>query len=328
VANQGTKAVGEGPLVSAVIHVRDGLTYLPDAIDSVASQAVSGLEIVVVDEGSVDGTAEWLRARAKAEPRLVLLRASGEGPSAARNRGIAAARAPLIAFLEAGNAWLPGKLVPQLACHAADPELVFSFGDYLQLEPSGQHYTTCFEHCPAFRQVARAPTEGGSAYRRLRRARERLLAERIVGISTVVARRDALQFAGGFKEGLGSAADWDLWLRLASTGPVAFTPALGARCMTRNSDRAGSEARVRVACMRQMLAAHAPQIAQDSGGAGAIRRARANLLRAEAELAKLEGRHRTAVAAEFGALIRAPSFQLGRSIAAGLLRAATRAPWR
>jgi hypothetical protein len=170
--------------------------------------------------------------------------------------------------------------------------------------------------------VARAPTDGCLGYRRLKHAPAHLLAESIVGTSTVIARRDALQSAGGFDNSLRSASDRDLWLRLAATGPVAFTPALGARCLALRSDRAGSEARVRVACMRRILEIHAPYVALDRKGAGAVRLGWANLLEAEAELARLEGRHRSAVAADLHALIHAPSLRLTCAVMADFVRAA------
>jgi hypothetical protein len=133
-----------------------------------------------------------------------------------------------------------------------------------------------------------------------------------------------LQNAGGFETSLRSASDWDLWLRLAQTGPVAFTADLGTRHLLPPTGVASGEARVRAACMSQILAAHAPRVMADTGGPEAVRRAQANLLAVEAELARLEGRRWTAVAANLRALLRTPSRQLGWIMLGDLLKAARR----
>lgn len=196
------------PEVSVVIPTRDCLAYLPAALSSIEAQGLRSFEVLVIDDGSLDGTAEWLGARASAVPWLRVIAAAGEGPSAARNRGIAAAHAPLIAFLDADDVWLPGKLDAQLAFHRGRPEVLLSFTDYLHVDPSGAECGTCFEYWPSFRAVI-LDGRAVRGYRPLERAPQRILAENVVGTSTVVARRDALQNASGFDASLRSAADWD-----------------------------------------------------------------------------------------------------------------------
>lgn len=117
------------PALSVVIPVHDGARTLARAIDSVLAQSARvPMEIIVVDDASRDASADI--ARAYPEVRLVQRSAStpdggGAGPAVARNLGIRHARAELIAFNDADDAWLPNKLELQLGLLAARPELDF-----------------------------------------------------------------------------------------------------------------------------------------------------------------------------------------------------------
>ena len=77
-------------------------------------QAIEDLEILVVDDGSTDGTGEWLAKEAFLDRRIIPLQADGGGPGFARNLAISHARAPLVAFLDADDLWWPHKLARQL----------------------------------------------------------------------------------------------------------------------------------------------------------------------------------------------------------------------
>ena len=88
------------PLVSIIIPTRNREALVPAAIDSVLNQTQQDFELIVVDDGSTDATQEVLRAYGN---RIACLRIDPAGPSAARNRGIAAAQADLIAFLDSDD---------------------------------------------------------------------------------------------------------------------------------------------------------------------------------------------------------------------------------
>lgn len=110
------------PTVSFVIPVHNGAAYLGEAIASALAQTVPPLEVIVVDDGSTDGSAE-VAAAFGAPVRCLQRIQSGQG--AARNHGVQAARGDLIAFLDADDLAHPERLEQQLACFAARPQLAY-----------------------------------------------------------------------------------------------------------------------------------------------------------------------------------------------------------
>lgn len=256
------------PRCSVVIPTRDCLAFLPAALASVDAQACE-TEIIVVDDGSTDATTQWLQDQ-RPDVRLILGR--GEGPARARNLAISAARAPLVAFLDADDLWEPGKLGRQIAAHEARPEATLSFADYLHVDPDGGRHGTAYEFWSF-----PAPQED---YAPLPHAEATLLQTNLIGASTVVASREALVRAGGFAEDLPSAEDWDLWLRLASAGPV-----LAGRDVTMTYlMRPGGETRKRAArilAMERILARYEGR----AGFERALATAKGRLFAAQAEWA-------------------------------------------
>jgi glycosyltransferase involved in cell wall biosynthesis len=113
------------PLVSAIIPVRDGERYLEDAIRSVLDQSFDEFELIVVDDGSEDGTADVIRSMGGA---VRAIRQDPTGVGAALNRGVRASRGAFIAFLDADDLWTRRKLELQVAVLAGDPEIDLAFG--------------------------------------------------------------------------------------------------------------------------------------------------------------------------------------------------------
>jgi glycosyltransferase involved in cell wall biosynthesis len=111
------------PLVSVIIPVYNGEKYLAEALDSVAAQDYTPLETIVVDDGSTDGTAQLAQAR----PEVRYIYQTNQGGGGARNTGLAAATGDFIAFLDADDVWLPGKLHAQVAYLLAHPEVGIVF---------------------------------------------------------------------------------------------------------------------------------------------------------------------------------------------------------
>jgi glycosyltransferase involved in cell wall biosynthesis len=98
------------PEVSVIVPVYNAERYLEEALTSIESQAVSSLEIIVVDDGSTDGSADIARRF----HTVRYIHQGNRGPAAARNRGVALARGRSLAFLDADDLWAPGKLRLQL----------------------------------------------------------------------------------------------------------------------------------------------------------------------------------------------------------------------
>jgi glycosyltransferase involved in cell wall biosynthesis len=172
------------------------------AIRSALHQTLPPAEILVIDDGSADGTFQI--AESFGSPVRVLYQRRA-GAAAARNTGIAASIAPLIAFLDADDEWLPWRLQRQLPLHCRG--LAFSFCGSHEVDGTGRRLGDTFaEWCPV---------RGSEAWRTL-------LARNFVATPTVIADRRVLARAGGFDSRLKVGEDQDMWIRLALLGPVDF----------------------------------------------------------------------------------------------------------
>jgi glycosyltransferase involved in cell wall biosynthesis len=112
-------------LISVIIPVYNGERFLREAIDSVLSQDHSPFEVIVVDDGSADSSAILAESFGGV---VQCVRQQHGGAAAARNAGVALSKGGLLAFLDADDVWLPGKLRLQLDRLAADPSLECVFG--------------------------------------------------------------------------------------------------------------------------------------------------------------------------------------------------------
>ncbi len=186
------------PAVSVVIPTHQRRELVQRAIATVRAQTVRDLEIIVVDDGSTDGTAEAIAALGS-DVRYV--RQENQGVSAARNAGIAVARGAVVALLDSDDRWLPHHLAVSLEVLARHPEAVLC-STSPQFEIGGRQ-------APADAIVVDAlPT---------------LFVENTVGHpSSITIRRTALQASGGFDPDLRIMEGWELWLRLAAVGPFAM----------------------------------------------------------------------------------------------------------
>jgi glycosyltransferase involved in cell wall biosynthesis len=112
-------------LVSCIIPVYNGAAFIRDAVQSILAQTGTDTEIIVVDDGSTDDTPAVVATFGET---VRYLHQTNRGPAAARNAGIACARGDWIAFLDADDLWLPGKLPSQLRRFGERPELQVVFG--------------------------------------------------------------------------------------------------------------------------------------------------------------------------------------------------------
>jgi len=148
-------------VVSVIIPTHNFGQYIEEAVDSVLQQEVKDLEVIVVDDGSTDDTAERL-ARI-ADPRLKVARLAKVGVGAARNHGLNLARGRYIAFLDSDDRWRPNKLARQLAILESEPTVGFVFTNFVRFdEGRGFHTQTQFDLVPELAALPTRPTnEGG-----------------------------------------------------------------------------------------------------------------------------------------------------------------------
>jgi glycosyltransferase involved in cell wall biosynthesis len=113
------------PLVSVIIPTFNGSRHIRETLESVLQQSYQPIELIVVDDGSNDATAELVAASA---PQAILIRQSRRGHPAARNRGIEASTGAFLSFLDHDDLWTPHKIQSQMECFRADPQLDMVFG--------------------------------------------------------------------------------------------------------------------------------------------------------------------------------------------------------
>lgn len=180
--------------VSVILPTRNRRELLAAALASALARIGSEDEIVVVDDGSTDGTAEDFRSP---PPRVRFLPANGRGASAARNTGIAATSGEYLAFLDSDDEWLPGGLDEQIAALAADEGLGLSHARAAPIDANGRRHPVPI-HGRLEGDVVRS-----------------LLSRNPVTTSTVVVPRRVLREVGVFDEALARSMDRDLWTRIA-----------------------------------------------------------------------------------------------------------------
>ena len=187
--------------VSVVIPTYNSGPLVVEAVESVLAQTRAADEVIVVDDGSTDDTAEPLTAFG---PPVRYIQKENGGVSTARNRGVAEATGDWVAFLDADDVWHPRKLELQLPVLAANPELGM-LGTRVYDWPALRH--------PALdtineARVARVPLK-------------ELIIRNAFTTSTVIARRDVLRSVGEFDTDQFGTEDYDLWLRVAQRAGVA-----------------------------------------------------------------------------------------------------------
>jgi glycosyltransferase involved in cell wall biosynthesis len=178
-------------------------------VRSALGQAGVDVEVVVSLDGDDPALAEALAALR--DPRVRVVTHPAGGRSAARNRGLAVARHPLVAFLDDDDRLLPGGLAARVQALERHPQAVLVYGRPAVMDAQG-------------REVAgsrRAAAKGRETC--LDRHREQWLGRSLLP-STVLLRREVVERAGGFDEDLPTGEDWVFFLRAADVGPFVFLP--------------------------------------------------------------------------------------------------------
>lgn len=197
---QKTRLAVEFP-VSVIIPTYNRAAILGRAIESVLAQTLAPAEVIVVDDGSTDGTAALVR---RDYPQCRYLAQENRGVSAARNLGISAATGEWLAFLDSDDEWLPGKLEAQRQALLQSGERRLCHTEEIWIR-NGKRVNAMRKHGKS----------GGWIY-------QRCLPLCVISPSSVVIHRDVFRSYGGFDETLPACEDYDLWLRICAREPVVF----------------------------------------------------------------------------------------------------------
>jgi GT2 family glycosyltransferase len=239
------------PQVSVVIPTYNRAQFVFAAIASVIAQRCANFEMIVVDDGSTDGT--WLELErtaaavdAEHADRLAMqiVRTENRGVAAARNTGVALASAPLIAFLDSDDVWGPDKLACQIEDMRAHALCAIAQTDEYWLSNGGRVN-------PGLRHRKAA---GDIFIDSLRTC--------LVTPSTVILRAALLRELGGFDEDFTAAEDYDLWLRILVRHEIGFIPEHHATRRSGHRDRGQLSAtvpaidRFRILALLKLLGGH------------------------------------------------------------------------
>jgi glycosyltransferase involved in cell wall biosynthesis len=197
------------PRVTVLIPAYQVERYIDEALASARAQTVRDLEIIVVDDGSTDETAAIVARHAALDPRVRFICQDHAGISAARNRGLAEARAPWVALLDADDVAVPGRLERQLAFLDANPDVAV-LGAYGWHIGRGGRRMGVFEAGPTTRAAAMEMRKHDEVVY--------LLA------SSVILDREVIMQLGGFRKTFATAGDVELWTRVLDGHLVLALP--------------------------------------------------------------------------------------------------------
>ncbi|MEZ5491598.1 MAG: glycosyltransferase family A protein [Gammaproteobacteria bacterium] len=221
--------------ISVIIPTFNRARVLARALDSVFAQLLLPMEVVVVDDGSTDSTAELVRGN---YPTVRYIKQLNQGVSSARNTGVANSQGRWLAFLDSDDEWLPDKLKKQMAAIEQE-DMLLCHTDEFWIR-NGRHVNPKRKHAKA----------GGHIF-------ERCLPLCAISPSSVLLRRDLFERVGGFDETLPACEDYDLWLRICARYPVLFVNEPLLRKYGGNADQLSTQHwgmdRFRVSALQKIL---------------------------------------------------------------------------
>lgn len=196
------------PRASVVVPAYNALGTVEATIRSVLGQTMDDLELVVIDDGSTDGSAELAEELAAGDSRMHVFRQANGGTAAARNAGIARATGEFVSFLDNDDLWMPRYLELMTTALDSAPEAGLSYTDAWILDDETKRIRTrtVMDFFPTVPARASVPT--------LLRT---MLSSNFI-MSSVTVRRDVLEQLGGFDPTISGVDDYDLWLRILISG--------------------------------------------------------------------------------------------------------------
>ncbi|HTV75606.1 MAG TPA: glycosyltransferase family A protein, partial [Candidatus Baltobacteraceae bacterium] len=194
------------PLVSVIMPVWNGATFLAESLCSLQAQTYAHFEVIIVDDGSTDDTPAIARRFCEADSRFTFTQQTHAGVSTARNTALARSRGEFFAFLDADDVWSPEKLARQIELFAEGPRINAVFTNFYMWD--GQHDLDIWYRPDK-------PLPEGDVSRRLVFNVGHVCA---ASMSVAVIRRELFHEAGFFDTELSIGEDWDLLLRMAECG--------------------------------------------------------------------------------------------------------------
>jgi glycosyltransferase involved in cell wall biosynthesis len=243
------------PRVSVVVPTYNTEHFVGAAVRSVLDAGEPDVEVLVVDDGSTDGSLE--AARAINDPRVIVIPiAASGGPARPRNVGIARARAPYVSLLDSDDLLKPGRLSASVDALERCPQACFAFGNFERMDIDGNVFeTSCTYAFPVFRGLRSEPA--GEDWRLISQAElsRGLLYENFIGTGGVVMRKQLLAKLGPFDESIVYGEDLDLWFRLAHHCAALYSPCVSYSYRDRPESLTyrvrGRGARDRIAVLRR-----------------------------------------------------------------------------
>ena len=196
------------PKVTVVIATYNTGKFIGEAIASVFAQTLRDIELIVVDDGSTDDTQAVLRSLA--DNRMTIIRQENAGVSAARNAGLAAARAPYIFFLDADDVLKRDALAKMSGTLDRMPQRVACFAHHMKIAEDGSPLSK-----PADLRWKFFPAADTLRH---------LIAKNFIACGAICIRTAAARSVGGFNRTLKLGEDWEFWCRLAALGDFAAMP--------------------------------------------------------------------------------------------------------
>jgi glycosyltransferase involved in cell wall biosynthesis len=192
------------PSVSVIIPVHNAMPYLRPAIESICAQTLRDIEVIVLDDASTDGSAQYLAS--VRDPRVLVLHCERQGYASLLNHGLTLAQAELAARMDADDFSLPNRLERQVAVMQSEPDVVLCGCQAQQIDGAGRHV-----------RLMDVPTTDGLI-------RYELLTGAPFTHPGVLYRVAEVLAIGGYATELSPAEDYDLWWRLAERGRCVNLP--------------------------------------------------------------------------------------------------------
>lgn len=188
-------------LVSVIIPAYNAAAFLAETIESVLAQTYTEFELIIVNDGSTDNTQRIAESYLN-DARVCCLHIKNAGVSAARNAGFAQSKGSLVAFLDADDVWLPDNLLCKVKLLKQHPDAVLAHAPVEHIEAN------------SLRTGVVNAGKGGQVLHELLSWKQTV----VPGPSSILVRRTAIERVNGFDETLSTAADQDIFFRLAETG--------------------------------------------------------------------------------------------------------------